>query len=127
MSSLPSILTAASHPIEAISKVLDKLFTTEEERANAQAIIEKLRQHPDELQVELNKLETVQHSLFIAGWRPFIGYVCGAGLAMAFIINPIIQWITAKPGPVVPMGAMFDLVLALLGLGTLRTVEKLRG
>jgi len=114
-------------PIEAIGHTLDKLFTSDEEREKAAFVLEKLRQHPAELQIELSKVEARSRSVFVAGWRPFIGYVCGMGLAMSFIINPIIQWLSGKPGPELPTHIIINLVLALLGLGTLRTVEKLSG
>lgn len=115
---------SAKEPIEAIGDVLDKLFTSDEERAQAKVVMEKLRQHPGELQVELNKIEAAHRSVFVAGWRPFIGWVCGVGLAFPFIINPVIQWYTGEPGPVLPTESLTSLVLALLGLGAYRTYEK---
>src|SRR5688500_13633368 len=128
MNPLTAIVSqAAIPPVEAIGKVLDKLFTSDEERATAAIVMEKLRQHPAELQVELNKIEAQNRSAYIAGWRPFIGYICGIGLAITFIIDPLFQWVTGKPGPELPTNVMMDLVIALLGLGTLRTVEKIQG
>lgn len=118
---------AVSTPVEAIGNVLDKLFTSDEEKAHAEFVLEKLKQHPFELQVEINKIEASHQSLFVAGWRPFIGYVCGFGLLMTFIINPVLQWLTGDPGPQLPTAVMIELVLALLGLGTLRTIEKIKG
>ena len=117
----------AAKPIEAIGNTLDKLFTSDDERAQAQAVMEKLKQHPAELQVELNKIEAQQRSLFIAGWRPFIGWTCGIGLSFAFVINPLIQWFTGQPGPDLPLPIIMNLVIALLGLGGLRTYEKVKG
>ena len=119
--------SAAAQPIEAVGNVFDKLFTSDDEKLQAQAVLEKLRQHPSELQIELNKIEAAHKSVFVAGWRPFIGWVCGAGLAFTFILNPIIQWKTGSPGPELPVDIMTELVLALLGLGALRTAEKFGG
>jgi hypothetical protein len=116
-----------SKPIEAIGNVLDRLFTSDDEKAQAKIVLEKLQQHPAELQVELNKIEASQRSLFIAGWRPFIGWICGVGLSFAFVINPLIQWFTGKPGPELPLTVIMNLVIALLGLGGLRTYEKVKG
>jgi len=113
--------------IEAIGKVLDKLFTSDEEKAYAQIVFEKLKLHPAELQVALNQDEAKHHSLFVAGWRPFIGWVCGLGLANTFIINPLLQWLCGITGPQMPLEVMIELVIAMLGLGTLRTVEKFSG
>jgi hypothetical protein len=117
----------AAEPIDAIGNAFDKIFTSKEEKLQAAAVMEKLRQKPGELQVELNKIEAAHRSIFVAGWRPFLGWVCGAGLLFVFILNPIIQWISGNPGPAMPIDVMAELVIALLGLGALRTVEKLQG
>ncbi|MBU2714167.1 3TM-type holin [Zooshikella harenae] len=113
--------------IDAIRNVLDKVTTSDAERMQAEILLERLRQQPQVLQVELNKLESQHRSLFVAGWRPFIGWVCGLGLTFTFLINPIVQWVSGKPGPQLPFDIMTELVLALLGLGTLRTAEKFGG
>ncbi len=119
--------TAAASPIEAVGNVFDKLFTSDEEKANAAIILEKLRQHPAELQVEINKIEAGHRSIFVAGARPFILWICGVGLAYTFLVNPTLQWITGSDGPPLSTNYLIDLVIALLGLGALRTVEKLAG
>lgn len=118
---------ASSSPIEAIGNVFDKLFTSDDERAKSAIILEKLRQHPKELQVAINKIEASHRSIFVAGGRPFIIWVCGIGLFFTFIVNPIFQWLTGELGPNLPMDHIIDLVYALLGLGALRTVEKFGG
>ncbi len=114
-------------PINAVGNVLDALFTSDDERLDKAVIMERLRQQPSLAQVELNKVEAQHRSIFVAGWRPFIGWVCGVGLLMSFIVNPILQWWTNKPGPALPEDIMMELILALLGLGALRTVEKMNG
>jgi hypothetical protein len=119
--------SSASEPIEAIGGVLDKLFTSDEEKLQAKALLEKLRQHPAELQVTLNKVEAQHRSMFVAGWRPFIGWVCGLGLANVYLVNPWLQWLYGIKGPELPLDVIVELVIAMLGLGTLRTVEKFGG
>lgn len=114
-------------PIEAIGNAIDKVTTTDEERLQAQAVLERLRQKPGALQVELNKVEASHRSVFVAGWRPFIGWVCGMGLAFVFLVNPILQWATGDKGPDLPFEAMSELILALLGMGALRSAEKITG
>ena len=114
-------------PIDAIGSVLDKVLTSDEERAHGAAVLEKLRQHPGELQVELNKLEAVHRSIFVAGWRPWIGWVCGLALANVFLVNPWLQWFTGDPGPALETDRIMELVIALLGLSTMRTIEKIHG
>lgn len=120
-------IAAAIDPLEAVGNILGKVFTSEEERLQAQAVLERIRLHPAALQVSLNKKESQHHSLFVAGWRPFIGWVCGLGLANTFIINPLLQWFCDVSGPEMPLDVMIELVIAMLGLGTLRTVEKFGG
>ncbi len=127
---------AIAAPIDAIGNAFDKIFTSDEERSKADFVLEKLRQRPSELQIELNKIEASHRSIFVAGWRPYIGWVCGVALALYFIPQYAIAsylWLTMSlnaghivPYPVDPKG-LFELVLALLGLGTLRTIEKFGG
>lgn len=116
-----------AQPVEAVGNVLDKLFTSDEERLDKKIVLERLAQQPGLAQVELNKVEAQHRSVFVAGWRPFIGWVCGVGLAFAFLVNPILQWSSSQPGPELPSDIMMELVIALLGLGALRTVEKING
>jgi len=118
---------SAAAPITAVGNVLDALFTSDEEKLDKKIIMQRLAMKPNLAQVELNKVEAGHRSLFVAGWRPFIGWVCGVGLAFMFLINPILQWASAKPGPELPEDIILELVLALLGLGALRTFEKMKG
>lgn len=114
-------------PIEAVGKVLDKLFTSDDERLGKKILMEKLAQKPSLAQIELNKVEASHRSIFVAGWRPFIGWTCGAGLGFVVIINPLIAYISSKPAPQIPEKLIFDLIIALLGLGMYRTFEKIQG
>ena len=128
MNFLSSLLGgSAAQPIEAIGNVFDKLFTSDEERANAEAVLAKMAQQPHILQAEINKIEASHRSVFVAGWRPMLGWVCGFGIGFAYLINPVLQWYSGAPGPELPMEYMNELVFALLGLGGLRTYEKIKG
>jgi len=113
--------------ITAVGSIVDNLFTSKDEKLTHEEVRIRLAQAPDMAQIELNKIEASHRSRFVAGWRPFMGWVGGMGLANMFIINPWIQWITSKPGPNLPEGVIMELVFALLGLGTLRTMEKIKG
>ena len=113
--------------IEAVGGALDKLFTSKEEKLTHKELMERIKQRPQEAQWAINQTEAGHRTIFVAGWRPFIGWVCGLGLANTFLVNPWIQWITSKAGPTLPQDIMLELVLALLGLGALRTLEKSRG
>lgn len=121
---------AIATPVDAVGNAFDKLFTSDEEKAQAEIIMAKVRLHPQILQVEINKLEAQHRSLFVSGWRPFIGWICGCGLLINFNLLPLIVMYGAlfKTGFVAPqlpgIGELMNLLLALLGMAGLRTWEK---
>lgn len=82
-------------------------------------------------QTDTNKVEAANTSIFVAGWRPFIGWVCGCGLAYQYLGDPMISWLAAiEHWPLPPsldLGTLITLLMGLLGLGSMRTVEKLQG
>jgi hypothetical protein len=113
--------------ITAVGSVIDNLFTSEDEKLTHEEMRIRLAQQPDMAQIELNKIEAGHRNVFVAGWRPFLGWVCGLGMFNLFLLNPWIQWITGNAGPNLPKDVIMELVFALLGLGTLRTIEKIKG
>ena len=123
-----------AQPIEAIGNVLDRLFTSDDEKLSRQEALARLAQQPAMAQIEINKIEAAHRSVFVAGWRPFIGWVCGLGLAWAFLGHPLFEWAVALwlpargiVAPVLITDHMVELVIAMLGLGGLRTFEKIAG
>lgn len=84
-------------------------------------------------QIAINMKEAEHGSVFVAGWRPFIGWTCGVGLAWSFVLSPFVTWIAFMYGvdiegiPVLDIGPLMTLVLGMLGLGGLRTYEKRLG
>ena len=130
---LDSLLGAgAAAPIDALGKLFDKLFTSDEERLQAQAVLDKLKAHPAELQVELNKIEAAHRSVFVAGWRPAVGWICAAGIGWAYLGHPLFLWAAALwfPGtapPAIDTDGLYQLVLAMLGMAGLRSFEKTTG
>jgi len=114
--------------IDAIGNVFDNLFTSDDERLTHEEIKMRLAQKPQMAQAEINKVQASSRSTFVAGARPFLMWVCGVGLAMAFIVNPLIVTFFPSVNEIpVPLEQMMELTLAMLGLATLRTVEKLNG
>jgi hypothetical protein len=119
---------AVAEPIEAVGNVLDALFTSDDERLDKALIKQRLSQQPALAQAEITKVQAQHRSVFVAGARPFLMWVCGLGFLFAFVINPILEWIVPEVGaPVLPLEVMMELTLAMLGLAGLRTVEKLQG
>ncbi len=83
----------------------------------------------DVAQNKVNEEEAKSDSLFIAGWRPAIGWVCSLGVTYHFILHPILAWYALNTAgveapPDLDWNELFVLVTGLLGMGTLRTVEK---
>ena len=116
-----------TEPIEAIGGVLDNLFTSDEERLTAEEAKLRLAQKPAMAQSKINEVSAQHRSVWVAGARPALLWVCAGGYLFAFLGNPLIQWITGAPGPELPMEAMGELTFGMLGLASLRTVEKLKG
>jgi hypothetical protein len=123
----------AIDPVLLVSNLLDTLFTSDEERLDKKAVLARIVSQPNLVQSEIGKIEATHKSIFVAGWRPFIGWVCGAALAYNFIIRELLIWsltISGKevlPPPALQMEVLTTILYALLGLGGLRTFEKLRG
>ena len=120
--------STAAEPINAVGNVLDNLFTSDDEKLTHEEVKIRLLQKPVMAQNEINKVQAQHRSTFVAGARPFLMWVCGVGLAMAFIVNPIIVALfpNVKEIPV-PLDQMMELVLAMLGLAGMRTLEKVKG
>ena len=83
-------------------------------------------------QTEINKAEAAHKSIFVAGWRPFIGWVCGVGIAWSMVVQPVSQWAMIAWGdgtelPTIDTSYLMELVTAMLGMSGLRTFEKMKG
>jgi len=128
-------LGSGTTAIGAIGRVFDQLFTSDEERLDKKTLMLKLAQEPQIAQIELNKVEASHRSLFVAGWRPFIGWICGIALGYNFIVRDLLTWYFMNFAtiehfvlpPAIQMEQLMMVLLSLLGLGGYRTVEKLSG
>ena len=83
-------------------------------------------------QLDINKAEAGSSSAFTSGWRPGIGWVCALALFAQYIARPMLQWygvVTGHPFPELPGidDNLWQLLLGMLGLGGLRTFEKVKG
>ncbi len=122
--------------IPVIGQLFDKIFPDEAKANEAKARLIEL-QLSGELQkitgqLEVNKAEASNPNLFVSGWRPAIGWVCALALLYQFIVRPMIAWgfaIANHPLPVMPGldDMLWELLFGMLGLGGLRTVEKVKG
>ena len=119
-----------------VTGLLDK-FIEDKDTKNALAheIATMSEKHANELakgQLEVNKVEAASKSLFVAGWRPFIGWVCGVGFLSNFILIPMSNFglAIAESAITIPMidtTQMMPVLMGMLGLGAMRTYEKKTG
>ena len=119
---------------EGVANIIDQFVETNDEKRAAEIIKAKMMMQPSLAQVELNKIEAGHRSIFVAGWRPFIGWVCGFALLWHFILFDLLTWITVNFFPHVTdipeltgTETLVTVLLSLLGLGAMRTVEKFGG
>ncbi len=123
--------------IEPVTKILDKVIPDKDLRtslAHEIATMAAKQAHENALaQIEVNKQEAAHKSLFVAGWRPFIGWTCGIALAWHFIFSPVTMFfcsylgIALPPLPVFDMTSLLTVLGGILGLGGFRTFEKVKG
>lgn len=83
-------------------------------------------------QIDINKAEATNPSIFVSGWRPFVGWICGSACAVQFLIGPLATFVAGLMGksvtfPALDMGTLLTLLLGMLGLGGMRTLEKVNG
>lgn len=122
---LPTALTL-------LAGILDNL--TGDKRREAEQAMEllKMAQSQADAQMRINQEEARHPSLFVAGWRPAVGWVCVLGLAYEFLLRPLGIWAMAvwNPGGPIPPSlgdVLVELVCAMLGVGALRSFDKSRG
>jgi len=122
--------------IGPISTLLDKVIPDADERHRLafeiSTLAEKQAHEIAQAQIAVNREEAASHSIFIAGWRPMVGWVCCAGLATNYLLVPVCNFIltiTESPITVPPLdlSEMMPVLLGMLGLGSLRTWEKTKG
>lgn len=122
-----------AQPVEAVGNVLDKLFTSDDERLDRAEALQRLAQQPQLAQTEINKLEAQHRSVFVAGWRPAVGWICALAMGYQYVLRDLLAWAlavwapTITPPPALALDAMMTVLMGLLGLGAMRTVEKMGG
>lgn len=125
--------------IESVGKVASDLITTDKERMQLELEGRKLDQAIDLAQIDVNKVEAQHASLFVAGWRPAIGWIGAAAMAYQFLLYPLMLWgwtwlqgagwipKEMTPPPVLDADQLWVILSGMLGIAGLRSVEKVKG
>jgi hypothetical protein len=123
-------LTGFGSVAELAGKAIDRIWPdkTEQEKAQLAAAVTLVQG-----QLDVNKAEAASSSVFVAGWRPFIGWVCGSACAWNWIGLPVTKaGLLLAGGPALTLAPadlteMLPVLMGMLGLGALRTTEKIKG
>ena len=123
---LPALM-AVLGPI--LGKAAERLIPDPEARAKWVSETLGMFMQADLGQLKVNEAEAQSSSIFVAGWRPFIGWVCGAALLYSYLLVPLVVWlgfVIGKPVPKPPTldANLWELMFGMLGMGALRTYEK---
>lgn len=116
---------AVNEALGGVNKILDTVVTTSVERG-------KIDIEFNQLQTKINELESKNGSIFVSGWRPFVGWVCGVGVGFNFVLRPIFNYVLLVFYPDVPimeslsMAQLIPLLTGMLGFGAIRTYEKVK-
>lgn len=125
--------------IESVGKVAGDLITTEKERRQLDLEEKKIDQATDLAQIEVNKVEAASSSVFVAGWRPAIGWIGAAALAYQFLAYPMFLWVWTylqgtgwipkdlQPPPVLKADELWVILSGILGIAGMRSFEKTKG
>jgi hypothetical protein len=130
------MLNLISSLVAPVSGLLDKFIEDKDQRAllahEIATLADKQANEQAVAQIELNKVEAAHKSMFVAGWRPAVGWVCALAMLLNFILIPFINLGLEFAGldlqlDLIDMETMMPVLFGMLGLGGMRTAEKLKG
>lgn len=126
--------------LDIIKDVIDRAIPDPKIKADLQMKLADLedreaqREHDEMMgQIGTNTEEAKNNNLFVAGWRPAVGWICAVGIGYSFILDPMATWIAQVvfhykgAFPVLDSGQLMTLITGMLGFGGLRTYEKVKG
>jgi len=121
--------------LEIGKTLIERLIPDPKMKADAFQKLVEMQQNGDlaiiAAQTEINKIEAANPNLFVSGWRPALGWICVMGFGFV-VFSPVMSWVAALAGnpiavPNIETGDLMTLLIGMLGLGGMRTVEKLQG
>ena len=118
--------------LKTVGTVIDDLHFSGEEKEKLKLQMKEIDAKLKEKQLDINKAEASHRSIFVSGWRPFLGWISGLSIGYVYLFQPvfdmILQMFDIKVDWVVlDLGQLMPLVLGMLGLGSLRSFEKAKG
>jgi hypothetical protein len=128
-----------SSVVESVGKVIGDLHTSDKERMELELESKRIDQAVDLGQMEVNKVEAANQNLFVAGWRPAIGWVGAGAMFYQFLLYPLLVWAwvwlqaegyvpkEVKPPPMLDTEALWVILSGMLGIAGMRSFEKSRG
>jgi hypothetical protein len=128
-----------SSVVESVGKVIGDLHTSDKERMELELESKRIDQAVDLGQMEVNKVEAANQNLFVAGWRPAIGWVGAGAMAYQFLLYPLLVWAwvwlqaegyvpkEVKPPPMLDTEALWVILSGMLGIAGMRSFERVKG
>jgi len=118
--------------IGPVSDIVSKLIPDKDLQKKLTHELEMSLHKANLAQLEVNKAEAAHKSMFVAGWRPFVGWVCGVSLLYHFLLSPFMVFVFTMAGaevilPEFEFSQLSSILMGMLGLGGLRTFEKMKG
>lgn len=125
-------LDPISAALDIGGKLIDRLWPNPEEAAKARLELLRMQQAGELAQIGVNTAEAAHPSIFVSGWRPAVGWVCVAACTWNWLALPALRLAADLYGHPINVGPadlaeMWPVLMGMLGLGGLRTVEKLNG
>ena len=125
-------MAVAESIVGVAGKVLNKFVADKDLKVKLQHELKTAFHAANLAQIHLNKQEAAHQSMFVAGWRPFVGWTCGVALAYHFLIAPLLGFVLVLYGIDTPMpefefSQLSTILMGMLGLGGLRSYEKMKG
>jgi hypothetical protein len=118
--------------LKTVGTVIDDLHFSGEEKEKLKLQMKEIDAKLKEKQLDINKAEASHRSIFVSGWRPFLGWISGLSIGYVYLFQPVLDMILQMfdikvDWVVLDLGQLMPLVLGMLGLGGLRSFEKSRG
>ena len=130
-----SVADGIAKTVGAVGGVVDALHTSDDERNRHTERMAEIGQKADLGNIATNQVEAAHRSVWVAGWRPGVGWACMTGVTWSFVVQPMVEWAVvafgvltaAEAPPPLDTGPLIALLGIMLGNAGLRTVEKIKG